>query len=206
MSMLPLARFDNLHHCIRDVIERDVQGDLIETGVWRGGATIFMRAALLAYGVENRDVWVADSFEGLPEPDPEKYPLEAKAFHGAFQTKVLNHLAVGEDEVRRNFNAFGLLDEHVRFLRGWFKDTLPTAPIERLAILRLDGDHYASTMDALTALYDRVSPGGYVIVDDYGEETWTYCKQAVEEFRGARRISDPLIRVDPSCYYWQRSH
>jgi hypothetical protein len=173
--------------------------------VWRGGATIFMRGALEAYGDTSRKVWVADSFEGLPEPDAEKYPLEAKAFHGAMQTKVMNHLAVGEEDVRRNFERLGLLDDRVKFLKGWFKDTLPTAPIERLAVLRLDGDHYESTMDALTSLYDRLSPGGYVIVDDYGEESWTYCKKAVEEFRASRAIDVPLKRVDPCCYYWQRS-
>jgi hypothetical protein len=204
ISMLPIVRFDNLQHCIRDVIERGVPGDLIETGVWRGGATIFMRAALAAYEDASRRVWVADSFEGLPEPDAEKYPLEAKAFHGVMQSKVMKHLAVGEEEVRRNFEAFGLLDDRVKFLKGWFKDTLPSAPIERLAVLRLDGDHYESTMDALTALYDRLSPGGYVIVDDYGEESWTYCKKAIHDFMSARSIDVPLIRVDSSCYYWQR--
>jgi len=204
VSMLPVVRFDNLKACIRDVIERDVPGDFIETGVWRGGATIFMRGALEAYGDKTRNVWVADSFEGFPEPDPEKYPRESKAFHGDMQTKVLNHLAVSDEDVRRNFSAFGLLDDRVKFLKGWFKDTLPVAPIERLAILRLDGDYYESTMDALTTLYDKLSSGGYVIIDDYGEETWTYCKKAVEDFRASRAIDAPLVRVDSGCYYWQR--
>jgi hypothetical protein len=204
ISMLPIVRFDNLKNCIRDVIERRISGDLIETGVWRGGATIFMRAALAAHQDTSRCVWVADSFEGLPEPDAEKYPLEAKAFHGEVQSKIMKHLAVSEEEVRSNFAAFGLLDDRVKFLRGWFKDTLPSAPIERLAILRLDGDHYESTMDALNALYDRLSPGGYVIVDDYGEESWTYCKKAIHDFMSARSIDVPLVRVDSSCYYWQR--
>ncbi len=204
VSMLPRVRFDNLQNCIRDVLERSVPGDLIETGVWRGGATIFMRAALEAYGDKDRTVWVADSFEGLPEPDAEKYPLEAKAFHGVMHSKVLKHFAADEEDVRRNFAAFGLLDGRVRFLKGWFKDTLATAPIERLAILRLDGDHYESTMDALTALYDKVSPGGYVIVDDYSEDSWTYCRRAVEEFRASHSIDGPLVRVDSSCHFWRR--
>lgn len=204
ISMLPLARFDNLKACIEDVLRNDVPGDLIETGVWRGGAVIFMRAVLKVRGVHDRLVWAADSFEGLPEPDAEKYPAEAKAYHGVVQTKFMNHLAVGLDEVRGNFARFQLLDDQVRFLKGWFKDTLPTAALERLAILRLDGDHYESTMDALTALYHRLSPGGYAIIDDYGEESWTYCKRAVDEFRATNGISEPLIRVDPSCYFWQR--
>ena len=206
ISMLPLARFDNLHSCIRQVIDDNVPGDLIETGVWRGGAVIFMRAALKAYGVIDRQVWVANSFEGLPEPDAEKYPLEAAAYHGVVQSKVMNHLAASIEDVRVNFQKFGLLDEQVGFLKGWFKDTLPLASIDRLAILRLDGDYYKSTMDALDALYHKVSIGGFVIVDDFGEESWTYCKKATEEFRSKHNIKDPLIRVDPSCYYWRRSH
>jgi len=204
ISMLPLVRFENLKMCVEDVLRRNVPGDMIETGVWRGGAVIFMRAALKAHGITDRVVWAADSFEGLPEPDAEQFPAEAKAYHGVVQTQIMNHLAVGLDEVRQNFAKFHLLDDQVRFLKGWFKDTLPQAPIKQLSILRLDGDHYESTMDALTALYHRLAPGGYAIIDDYGEETLTYCKQAVEEFRSAQHVDEPLIRVDPSCYYWQR--
>jgi hypothetical protein len=205
VSMIPLVRFDNLQACIFDVVENDVPGDLIETGVWRGGATIFMRAALKALGVKDRRVWAADSFEGLPEPDAEKYPREADSFNSAAMSKYYNHLAVGLDEVRANFAAFGLLDDQVSFLKGWFKDTLPEAPIERLSIMRLDGDYYESTWDALTSLYDRLSVGGYVIVDDYGEDSWTYCRKAVDDFRESRGISDPLVRVDKPCSFWKKT-
>ncbi|HEX3870365.1 MAG TPA: TylF/MycF/NovP-related O-methyltransferase, partial [Pirellulales bacterium] len=146
-----------------------------------------------------------DSFEGLPTPDAEKFPIEAKAHSGPVMKKIYQNFAVTIDDVKANFTRFGLLDDQVRFLKGWFKDTLPTAPIERLAVLRLDGDYYESTMDALTSLYDKLSPGGYVIVDDFGEETWTYCRRAVEDFRRQRGIAEPLVRVDSKCYYWQRS-
>lgn len=205
ISMLPLVRFDNLQHCMLDVLVRGVPGDFIETGVWRGGATIFMRGVLKALGVIDRKIWVADSFEGLPEPDAERFPVEAKAHQGPVMKDVFNRLAVGLEAVQQNFSVFGLLDEQVVFLKGWFKDTLPSAPIEKLAVLRLDGDYYESTMDALVNLYDRVSVGGYVIVDDYGESTWTYCKRAVDDFRSSRGISEPLLRVDSPCWYWQRT-
>src|SRR5262249_7114983 len=147
ISMLPLARLDNLRRCIEDVIAKDVPGDLIETGVWRGGATIFMRGVLRAYGVTDRAVWVADSFGGLPEQDAEKFPNEAKAHKGAVMQEAFQHFAAGLDLVRQNFAAFGLLDAQVHFLKGWFKDTLPEAPIGALAVMRLDGDYYESTMD-----------------------------------------------------------
>lgn len=205
ISMLPLARLDNLQSCIESVVKDAVPGDMIETGVWRGGAVIYMRAVLKTLGVTDRTVWAADSFEGLPEPDPEKFPLEAASFNSAAMTKYYKRLASALDEVKRNFAAFGLLDDQVRFLKGWFKDTLPDAPIERIAVLRLDGDYYESTRDALVSLYDKVSPGGYVIIDDYGEDSWTYCRQAVDEFREQRGITDPMIKVDAPCSFWRKS-
>jgi O-methyltransferase len=197
-SMIGLKRLQNLHKCVEDVIYRGVPGDLIETGVWRGGATIFMRAVLKAHAVTDRRVWVADSFDGLPPPDPASYPLD--------QGDTLfteRQLAVSLEQVQSNFRRYGLLDDQVRFLKGWFRDTLPTAPIERLAVLRLDGDLYESTIQALESLYDKLSPGGYVIVDDYG--CIAACRQAVHDFREARRIDDPIRPIDWSGVFWQRA-
>jgi O-methyltransferase len=197
-SMAGLRRLDNLQFCVTDVLRRGVPGDLIETGAWRGGVTIFMRAILEAYGDTERQVWVADSFQGLPKPDPERWPAEAGDEHW-----TVDQLAVPLEEVQANFARYGLLDERVRFLPGWFKDSLPAAPIERLAVLRLDGDMYGSTMEALEALYPRLSPGGYVIVDDYG--AIAQCKEAVTDFRAANDIIDPMETVDWTGVYWQRS-
>jgi hypothetical protein len=205
VSMLPMGRFDNLRACIRTVLEEGVPGDFIETGVWRGGAVIFMRAMLKLYGDTTRTVWAADSFEGLPEPDAEKYPLEHESYSGPVINKVMKKLEASLEDVQANFAAYGLLDDQVRFLKGWFKDTLPGAPIDRLAIVRLDGDYYESTCDGLVNLYDKLSVGGFLIVDDYGEDGWTYCRRAVDEFRQARGITDPLIRVDAGCWYWRKT-
>ncbi len=205
ISMLPLARMNNIQACVVDVVTKGVPGDLIETGVWRGGATIFMRAVLEALGAADRLVWVADSFEGLPEPDAVRFPIESAAHHGVVMEKGYRHFAASLADVRANFDTFGLLDDRVRFLEGWFKDTLPVAPIERLSVMRLDGDYYESTMDALTSLYDKLSIGGYAIVDDYGEDEWTYCRKAVDEFRAARGIIDELVEVDRRCWFWQRT-
>jgi hypothetical protein len=205
VSMITLARFDNIKNSIESILRNGVAGDLIETGVWRGGATIFMRGALKAYGATDRTVWAADSFEGLPMPDPDAFPLEAKVQSGPVMQKLYRNFAASLDEVKRNFAAYGLLDDQVRFLKGWFKDTLPAAPIERLSLMRLDGDFYESTRDALVFLYDRLSVGGYVIIDDYGQDSWTYCRKAVDEFRSERHIKEPLMQVDSTCYYWQRA-
>ncbi len=205
VSMIPLARFDNMQRCIDSILRGGIPGDLIEAGVWRGGAAIFMRGALKAYGVTDRLVWAADSFEGLPAPDADRFPLEAQVQSGPVIQKAYRNLAAGLEEVKRNFAAYGLLDDRVRFLKGWFKDTLPSAPIASLSLMRLDGDFYESTRDGLVSLYDRLSIGGYVILDDYGEDTWTYCRKAVDEFRSDRHIEDPLIQVDSKCSYWRRT-
>jgi O-methyltransferase len=205
ISMLPLARLDQLQNCVIDVIRRGVPGDLIEAGVWRGGATILMRATLKALCVTDRTVWVADSFEGLPKPDAERFPLEARAHRGPIIQTGFRNFAASLNEVKDNFRAYGLLDDQVRFLKGWFKDTLGSAPIQRIAVLRLDGDFYESTMDGLCGLYDRLAIGGYAIIDDYGEDAWTNCRKAVDDFRTERGIDDRMISVDSKCYYWQRS-
>ena len=196
-TMIGLLRLDNLQRCVIDVLEQRVPGDLIETGAWRGGATIFMRAILKAYGDHQRRVWVADSFEGLPAPDVEQYPADRGS-----ELHRYEYLAVSLEEVQSRFARYGLLDEQVRFLPGWFRDTLPTAPIERLAILRLDGDLYESTMDALTALYPKLSRGGYVIVDDYNDIA--ACKQAVTEYRNKHGITEPIQEIDWTGVFWQR--
>lgn len=196
-TMIGLKRLDNLQHCVEDVLANNVPGDLIETGVWRGGATIFLRAILKAHGVTDRRVWVADSFAGLPPPDAAKYPSDRRSRH-----HEAPELAVSLEAVRANFERYGLLDEQVRFLKGWFRDTLPTAPIERLAVLRLDGDMYESTADALTSLYPKLSPGGYLIVDDYGAVG--ACRQAVEDYRAANHITEEIRPIDWTGVYWQR--
>jgi O-methyltransferase len=196
-TMIGVPRLDNLRACAEAVLDDGVEGDWIETGVWRGGAVIFMRGILKAYGVTDRTVWVADSFEGLPPGDPVKYPKESPApFH------VHADLAVSLEQVQRNFARYGLLDGQVRFLKGWFRDTLPSAPIRKLAILRLDGDLYESTMDALT-LYPRLSPGGFVIVDDYNDVK--ACNDAIEDFRRERGISAPLKLIEGGGGFWRKA-
>ena len=196
-TMIGMKRLNNLRSCIEDVIARGVPGDLIETGVWRGGATIFMRGVLKAHGVTDRTVWAADSFEGLPKGDAKRYAEDAGDFH-----HTLSALAVSLEEVKANFERYNLLDGQVRFLKGWFKDTLPSAPIHSLAVARLDGDMYGSTMDALLNLYPKLSVGGYCIIDDYG--CVEGCKKAVHDYRSAHGITEEIRPIDWTGVYWRR--
>jgi len=196
-TMIGMKRLANLRSCVESVLADGVPGDLIETGVWRGGATIYMRAILKAHGVADRIVWVADSFEGLPRPDGRFVEDDGDQHHTS------RELSISVEEVRENFRRYDLLDDQVSFLIGWFKDTLPTAPIEQLAVLRLDGDMYGSTMDALEALYEKVSPGGYIIVDDYGAVP--ECALAIDDFRSANGIKTPVKTVDWAGAFWRKT-
>lgn len=195
-TMIGAVRMRNLRTLMETVLASGVPGDFIETGVWRGGACIYMRAILAAWGDETRRVFVADSFQGLPRPNPRLYPVDAGDRHHTYAD-----LIAPLEQVRANFARFGLLDDRVVFLPGWFKDTLPDAPVDRLAVLRLDGDMYESTMEGLESLYDKVSPGGFVIVDDHDLPN---CRRAMNDFRDAHGIRDPIEDIDGAGVYWRK--
>lgn len=195
-TMIGRKRLDNLQYCIETVLRDGIAGDFIETGVWRGGATIFMRGCLKIFGDSSRQVWVADSFQGLPPPNPEHAADAGDVHH------TIPELAVSAEDVRRNFQRYGLLDERVRFLEGWFNQTLAKAPIHSLALIRLDGDMYGSTMDALTVLYPKLASGGFLIIDDYCLKP---CAQAIHDYRESHCIIDTIIDIDGTGAFWRKS-
>lgn len=196
-TMIGIKRLNNIEQCFLEIIKNNIEGDLIETGVWRGGATIFMRALLKVYNINDKVVWVADSFAGLPKSDEKKYTMDKGDKH---YTK--KQLVVSLDQVKNNFSKYGLLDNQVKFLKGFFKNTLPNAPIQKLSLLRLDGDMYESTMDALTNLYSKLSVGGFIIIDDWNSVKG--CKMAVEDFRKENRIKDEIVEIDWASIYWKK--
>jgi O-methyltransferase len=195
-TMIGLERLAQFGRAVETVVREDIPGDVLEAGVWRGGASLLARTVLRALGDADRTVWLADSFAGLPPPNPERFPADAGDEHWRE-----GFLRVSQAEVAAGFAEHGLLDDQVRFLPGWFQETLPAAPVERLAVLRLDGDMYESNWVALQALYDKVSPGGFVIIDDYGAVAGG--RQAVDDFRAARGIHAPLERIDWTGCFWR---
>jgi hypothetical protein len=197
-TMIGLLRLENIERCAIAALEEGIPGDFVEAGVWRGGASIFLRAILKAFANHNRRIWVIDSFAGLPASNPDLYPADA----GDKLSEYNAYLGVPLERVKANFAKYGLLDEQVRFLPGWFKDSLPSAPIQQISVLRLDGDMYESTMDILNSLYGRVSQGGYVIVDDYG--ALANCRAAVDDFRAKHTITEEIVAIDWTGVYWQR--
>jgi hypothetical protein len=194
-TMIGRARLNDLDHCVSTVLAEEVPGDLVECGVWRGGASILMRGILAAWNVTDRKVWVADSFAGLPKPAHPKDTID-------LSPEIHPELAVSRDRVAANFALFDLLDDQVQFVEGYFSDSLPGVPIEHIAVLRLDGDLYESTSTPLEALYDKVSHGGFVVVDDYG--SLDPCREAVDDFRVARGITDPIETIDWTGARWRK--
>jgi O-methyltransferase len=191
LTMVGLDRLDDLQRCVESVVADGVEGDLIEAGAWRGGASILMRATLDSLG-EARTVWVADSFQGFPSDEPEE---------GGVSLSAYEFLAAPLDEVRDSFVRLGC-ERGVRFLPGFFDTTLPPLREERWAIVRLDADTYEPTRLALRSLYPRLSPGGYLVLDDFG--SFAGCRRAVEEFRDEHGIDDPIEKVDSTCVRWRR--
>lgn len=177
LTLIGPTLLDELQELIEQAVKDDVPGDFVETGVWRGGACIWAAAVLESLGSDKR-VYACDSYEGLP---PARHPKETIDFSECVS------LAVSLEEVEDNVNSFGLQDRIV-YVKGWFKDTMPTLNIP-VSVLRLDGDMYESTMDVLKYMYDRVSPGGYVVIDDYQLPP---CKQAVDEFRSHKKLRGSL--------------
>jgi O-methyltransferase len=193
LTMVGTARLDNIRHCLESCIENDVPGAFVECGVWRGGASIFAAAVIEANGC-NREVYLCDSFEGLPRPEHKLDVLDSVHFW-----KDADVLAVSEEQVRDNFRRFHLDHPNVRFIKGWFKDTLESLPCQQIAVLRADGDMYDSTREILK-LHERISPGGFCIIDDYG--TVEACRRAVDEFLSGRPELKPQ-EIDYASVYWR---
>jgi len=194
-SMIGPERLANTREAAETVIAENIPGAMVETGVWRGGACIMMKAVMSAYGV-SRPLYVCDSFAGLP-----------KLTEGPDAVLTLDEnplLSAPVEDVRSHFERLDLLDDDVHFVKGWFEDTMPelarSGP-EAIAVLRLDGDYYHSTMVVLENLYDKVSPGGFVIIDDY--HAYEQCAQAVNEYRAAKGITDEMIEIDGVGIYWR---
>ena len=197
-TMIGTHRLTNLRQLAAAAIEANVPGDFIEAGIWRGGACIMLRAVLEAYADKDRTVFCADSFQGIPPSNPEEYPSDAgRQWH----KDLFPQLAISQEAVEEAFRKFGLLDSQVRFLAGWFKDTLPTVKNRQFALIRLDGDLYESTIQSLDNLYPALSPGGYVIIDDFSLPN---CRAAVEDYRRQHEVEVQIEKIDFTGVWWQK--
>jgi O-methyltransferase len=203
-TMTSPARVQAVIDAVRYCVRRGVPGDFAECGVWRGGSVLAMILTLQELGVSDRDVHLFDTFEGMTAPtDADTSPLDPpaaetwkeaeesgeKAWSFMFGDQVFN-----EDDVRETVLGTGYPAERVHFVKGPVEETLPAQAPERLALLRLDTDWYESTKAEMDHLYPRLSPGGVLIVDDYGH--WEGARRAVEEHFDAHGNAILLSRID----------
>ena len=190
-TMIGHRRLDNLHTCLNTAISEDLEGDIVETGVWRGGACIYMKA-ILEIRKSTKKIYVCDSFQGFPQ--------SSNVLDDEFDFLNDERFVVSVDEVKGNFEKYNLLDENVVFVKGWFAETLPTLQ-GPFSLIRLDGDLFSSTNDAIRALYPKLVDGGFCIIDDY---SLSPCKAAVDSYRAMSNIKSPMIVIDHSASYWRK--
>jgi O-methyltransferase len=196
-TMVGVDRLESLRQLTQRVLDENIPGDFIETGVWRGGCCILMRGVLAANEARDRKVYVADSFAGLPPPQPDLYPADR-----GHRFDLHPELAVPLETVTENFRRYALLDNQVVFVEGLFSDTLPALDAGPFALIRLDGDLYGSTYVALEYLYPKLSPRGFLIVDDFG--VFEPCRRAVGDYRAQHDIAAPIHPIDRSGVWWRR--
>ena len=186
LTQVGRTRLDHLERCLDTIREAAVEGDLVDCGTGRGGTAIFLAAYLAGHELFGRRLWVADRFGGGAAPDEDGPPW----FPPDLNT------------VRDGFERFRLLDDRVRFLQGAPSETLAAAPIDDIALLRIDRQDPEEVSAILHAAYDKVRPGGFVVIDDYGSAA---CAEAVEAFRAERGVEGELERIDWSAAYWRKT-
>ena len=201
-TMIGHKRLLNIENLCKTIIEENITGDFVETGVWRGGACIFMNAILEAYEITDKKIWVCDSFQGLPPPDP-KY----EADNGDIHYQLDEFLSIPLEKVQQNFQDYNLLNDRVMFVQGFFKYSMPllkeTLEKEgrKISLLRLDGDMYESTMNVLENLYPLVVDNGYIIIDDY---ILPNCRAALSDyFKDKKEMM--AERIDEHSVFWRKN-
>lgn len=195
-TMIGIRRLEHLHFAMHKLSSDKITGSFMETGVWRGGACIYMAAFCKVYQNDN-EIIAADSFRGLPAPDPENEKEDQES-----KWHEIPYLSVSLEDVKRNFLDYGLLGKNLRFVPGFFSETLPSLDVREIALLRLDGDMYSSTIDVLENMYDRVVEGGFVIVDDYRLAS---AQSAVHDFLEERGINPTLEKIDEDAIFWRKT-
>ena len=182
-TMSSAARLRTLHEATKHVVSANIAGDVVECGTAKGGSAALLALALDASG-SDRLLWIFDTFEGMPEPSANDPDLHlAEKYVGTCRGTI--------EEVTTLFRELDVL-QRTRMVKGMFQDTLSAAPIERIALLHIDGDWYDSVKACLQHFYDRVSPGGIVQIDDYGY--WEGARKAVDDFFTQRGVALPALR------------
>ena len=190
-TMISMERGYALYGALRYVLDRKIPGDLVECGVWQGGSCMLMALTLMDAGADPRRIWMYDTYEGMTEPGNED--RIAASGQAVSERWTEGWWAAGTELVRSNLEKTGYPMALLNLVKGDVCETLDSHAPERIALLRLDTDWYASTKKELQVLYPGLNQGGILIIDDYGH--FSGARQAVDEY-----FSDPLSRP-----FFQRS-
>ena len=174
-TMVQSMRLIKLYDLVKEVNALNLAGDIVECGVWNGGSAAVMAVACRDDKIhpQKRSFWLFDSFKGLPKPGERDGENEKRFyFEGWTKGDVKN--------VKDVFNKLCLSLEDVKIIPGWFDSTLKVADVGQTAILHIDADWYESVKTVLENLYDKVIPGGFIVLDDYGR--WEGCRAAVDDY------------------------
>jgi hypothetical protein len=221
-TMVPFENLASLFDQVEFLERNGIEGDFVECGVWKGGSVGVMASANMKFGNKRRALHLFDSFDDICEPDPKVDGERAIADVKHYGKKNLDELNGALSPIKGIYESFGghgtieackelLLgqvrydENYIKFYPGWFQNTFPihAQEIEKIAILRLDSDWYASTKICLEYFYDKVVNGGFIIIDDYG--AYEGCKKAVDEFLDSRNIHKYLINASSTnaeCFYF----
>jgi len=194
-TMTSPERIVSLVRAINYIEENDIEGCIVECGVWKGGS---MMAALLALREKNRNIYLYDTFEGMSEPTNKDESYKNESAKEAYLTKneywkrIECYSAL--DEVKNNIHNINYPKDKINFIQGKVEETIPEIIPEKIAVLRLDTDWYESTMHEMVHLFPKLVTGGVIIIDDYGH--WKGCKKAVDEYISKNNIKLLLNRID----------
>lgn len=212
-SMLSKDGLSNIEDCVNCVLNDKVRGDFVEAGIWRGGTGILMKSILNEYKCRDRKVFLLDSFEGMENIadtgssiTQNNHPIDVLCSHALNDIEKYfgqTLIETSVDEVEHNLKHFGCWDDNVVLVKGWFTDDYPFDQIREISVLRLDCDYYYPTMVCLEHLYDKISVGGFIILDEYYLEFMGE-RLAVDDFRHRRGITTPVVRVDKGIGYWRK--
>jgi O-methyltransferase len=193
-TMVPAESLIDLARLVRTVLMYNIPGDFVECGVWRGGASFLVADLLRQAGVQDRKVWLFDSFEGLPPPQEIDGPEALAYARSTDDPWYHDSCRASLENVQQTATELGL-SSYAQFIKGWFDQTLPVnrQRIGPIAVLRIDGDWYSSVHCCLDQLYDQVVDGGFVVLDDY--YAYDGCAIAVHEFLGERHLAHRIENV-----------
>jgi hypothetical protein len=196
-TLTSVDRVAALCDAVRYLAEARIPGDIVECGVWRGGSSMAIALSLLAAGVRDRNLYLYDTFEGMPPPTEQDRSHDGRTASEQLATSERDApvwAIAGTDEVARNMAATGYPADRLRLVQGKVEETIPGIAPERIALLRLDTDWYESTRHEFRHLYPRLSVGGVLVIDDYGH--WQGARQATDEYFAEHGIRMLLHRID----------